>query len=59
MGGALLAMTACGEYETVYEAADATVKRTLAVKCDPMLKTFYDKGYNVYRQQYSQLKIIL
>ena len=56
MGGALLAMTACGEYPTVYEAADATVKKTLAVKCDPALKAIYDKGYAVYRQLYPALK---
>ena len=37
MGGALLAMAACGEYASVYEAADAPVKKTLAVKCDPAL----------------------
>ena len=56
MGGALLAMAACGEYASVYEAADATVKKTLAVKCDPALKEIYDKGYNVYRQLYPALK---
>lgn len=55
-GGALLAMTACGEYDTVYEAADATVKKTLAVKCDPALKETYDRGYIVYRQLYPALK---
>ena len=55
-GGALLAMTACGEYTTVYEAADATVKKTLAVKCDPTLKTTYDRGFAVYKQLYPALK---
>ena len=56
MGGALLAMTACGEYETIYAAADATVKKTLAVKCDPELKAVYDKGYAVYKQIYPALQ---
>ena len=55
-GGALLAMTACGEYATVYEAADATVKKTLAVECDPALVATYDRGYAVYRQLYPALK---
>ena len=55
-GGALLAMTACGEYATVYEAADATVKKTLAVGCDPELTSAYEKGYTVYRQLYPALK---
>ena len=55
MGGALLAMTACGEYASVYEAADATVKKTLAVKCDPDLVEIHDRGYAVYRQLYPAL----
>ena len=58
-GGALLAMTACGEYATVYEAAEATVKKTLAVPCDPTLKNVYDKGFAVYRRLYPALKDIL
>ena len=49
-------MTACGEYATVYEAADATVRKTLAVKCDPHLMEIYDRGYGVYRQLYPALK---
>jgi xylulokinase len=52
-------MTACGEYATVYEAADATVKKTLAVACDPALKAAYDQGYAVYRKLYPALKGIL
>ena len=56
MGAALLAMTACGEYPTVNEAADTTVKKTLAVKCDPALKAIYDQGYTVYRRIYPALK---
>ena len=58
-GVALLAMVACGEYATVYEAADATVKKTLAVKYDPALKEIYDRGYAVYRRLYPALKGIL
>ena len=56
MGGALLAMAACGEYPDGFAAADATVKKTLAVKCEPELKDVYDKGYEVYRQLYPALK---
>lgn len=59
MGGALLAMMACGEYATVYEAADATVRNTPAVRCDPALKTVYDRGYEAYRQLYPALKGIV
>lgn len=55
-GGALLAMTACGEYPSVYAAADATVKKTLAVKRDPVLTERYNRGYAVYRQLYPALK---
>ena len=58
-GVALLAMVACGAYATVYEAADATVKKTLAVKYDPALKEIYDRGYAVYRRLYPALKGIL
>ena len=56
MGAALLAMTACGEYATVFDAADATVQKTLAVRCDPALAEVYDRGYAVYRQLYPALK---
>ena len=56
MGAALLAMTACGEYATVFDAADATVQKTLAVRCDPALSEVYDRGYAVYRQLYPALK---
>ncbi len=56
MGGALLAMTACKEYETVYEAADAIVEKTLAVKCEPDLQQVYDRGYATYKKLYPALK---
>jgi len=56
MGGALLAMTACKEYATVYEAADAIVEKTLAVKCDPRLQQIYDRGYATYKKLYPALK---
>lgn len=56
MGGALLAMTACKEYETVYEAADAIVEKTLAVKCEPDLQQAYDRGYATYKKLYPALK---
>lgn len=55
-GAALLSMTACGAYSNVYEAANATVKKTLAVKCDPRLTELYNRGYAVYRQLYPALK---
>ena len=58
MGAALLAMTAVGEYATIEEAAEATVKKTLAVKADATLTGIYDKGYGVYRQIYPVLKRI-
>ena len=56
MGGALLAMAACGEYENVEAAAENTVKKTLAVRCDPALREIYEEGYRVYRQLYPALK---
>ena len=59
MGGALLAMTACKEYASVYEAADAIVEKTLAVKCDPDLQQVYDRGYETYKRLYPALKDVL
>ena len=59
MGGALLAMTACKEYASVYEAADAIVEKTLAVKCDPALQQVYDRGYETYKRLYPALKDVL
>ena len=59
MGGALLAMTACKEYASVYEAADAIVEKTLAVKCDPDLQQVYDRGYKTYKRLYPALKDVL
>ena len=58
-GAALLAMTACDEYASVYEAADATVQKTLAVSCEPALVEQYQTGYSVYKQLYPALKGIL
>jgi xylulokinase len=59
MGAALLAMTACGEYKDVFEAADATVKKKLAVKYDRELSAIYEKGYSVYKKLYPALKGVL
>ena len=59
MGGALLAMTACKEYASVYEAADAIVEKTLAVKCEPHLQQVYDRGYETYKRLYPALKGVL
>ena len=56
MGGALLAMTACGEYADVYAAADATVRKTLAVKADPARTAAYNEGYAIYKKLYPALK---
>ena len=56
MGSVLLAMTACGAYASVEEAADKIVKKMLAVKCDPALAEIYDYGYATYRKFYPALK---
>ena len=56
MGAALLAMTACGEYNSVKDAADATVKKTLAIKADHALTAIYEQGYQTYRKLYPALK---
>lgn len=59
MGAALLAMTACGEYANIDDAAHATVKKRLAVSCDPQLSKLYEQGYANYARLYPALKGIL
>ena len=55
-GAALLAMTGCGEYASVEEAAGATVRKRLAVKHDPTAAALYNKGYESYKKLYPALK---
>lgn len=55
-GGALLAMTACGEYESVQAAARALVKVKKTVEPDEKLTALYNARYALFREIYPACK---
>ena len=55
-GGAILAAVACGEYDSVRQAADALVKITSTVKPDAALAARYEACYKVYRSIYPAVR---
>lgn len=56
LGGAMLAAVACGEYESVEEAAHKIVKITGTVEPEPELVAKYEARYQVFRQIYPACK---
>ena len=52
MGGAMLAMVACGAYGSVSEAVDALVSVAETVEPDPELTALYEKRYQQFRKIY-------
>ncbi len=56
MGGAMLAMVACGEYATVRDAVEAIVLVASTVKPEPVLVEKYQRQYEKYRQIYPAVK---
>lgn len=52
LGGAMLAMVACGAYPTVASACGALVRVTEAVRPDPELAARYEERYQQFRQIY-------
>ncbi|MCR4704636.1 MAG: xylulokinase [Lachnospiraceae bacterium] len=56
MGGAMLAMVACGAYKNVSEAAKAIVKVTSHVEPDPALVEKYNARYETFKKLYPALK---
>ena len=56
MGGAMLAMVACGEYPTVKAACDAIVRVTSNVCPEPKLAAKYEKRYGQFKQIYPSCK---
>ena len=56
MGGAMLAMVACGEYATVQAACDKIVRVASTVKPEPELVAKYEKRYQQFRQIYPACK---
>ncbi len=57
-GAAMLCMVGCGEYPDLLSCANLTVKKRLAVKCDPETHKKYDKGFEVYKKLYPALKSV-
>jgi len=56
MGGAMLAMVACGAYPSVADAVDAIVRVTETIEPDAALAERYDVQYEKYRKLYPALK---
>jgi len=58
MGGAMLAMVACGEYETVQAAVDAIVKTASVLEPDAELTALYEAQYQKFRTIYPAVKSV-
>ncbi len=56
MGGAMLAMVACGAYDSVQAACDAIVRTAEIVKPEPQLTALYEKRYQQFRKIYPTVK---
>ena len=56
MGGAMLAMVACGEYATVGDACKAMVSIASTVEPEPELAALYEKRYQQFRKIYPACK---
>jgi len=56
LGGAMLAAVACGEYNSVQEAADKIVKVIGTEKPEPSLAAKYDEKYAKFKEIYPTVK---
>ena len=56
MGGAMLAMVACGAYDSVKEVVDRFVKVASYVEPEPQLVAKYEKRYQQFKQIYPACK---
>lgn len=56
MGGAMLAMVACGEYGSVQEVCDKFVRVSSTVKPNPELVAKYEKRYQQFQKIYPACK---
>ena len=56
MGGAMLAMVACGEYESVQAACDALISVASTVDPEPELVAKYEKRYQQFKKIYPACK---
>ena len=55
-GVALLAQVGTGGFSSVPEACDATIRLADQTAVDPKARRFYDRGYEIYRQLYKDLR---
>ena len=58
MGGAMLAMVACGEYASVQEACDKLVNIASTVKPEPELVAKYEARYQQFKKIYPAVKAL-
>ena len=58
MGGAMLAMVACGAYESVHAACEALVEISETVKPEPALTALYEQRYQQFRKIYPAVKAL-
>lgn len=58
MGGAMLAMVACGEYTSVQEVCDKFVHVASTVKPEPELVAKYEKRYQQFKKIYPACKAL-
>ena len=56
LGGAMLAMVACGEYASVEEACSAIVKVVDTIHPDPEIAARYEARYNTFKKIYPVMK---
>ena len=56
MGGAMLAMVACGAYPDVLTAAESIVRVVDSIDPDPELVEKYNERYEKFRQIYPTVK---
>ena len=56
MGGAMLAMVACGEYESVKAACERIVHVASTVRPEPELAAKYEKRYQQFQKIYPACK---
>lgn len=56
-GVALLAQVGIGQYASVPEACDATIRLADRTTVDTSARAYYDRGYAIYRQLYKDLRL--
>ena len=56
LGGAMLAAVACGEYQSVEQAAKAIVKVTETIEPEPALAALYEVRYQQFKEIYPACK---